>query len=62
MPSSGSDRRADEVGAANVIRRLLAAVEEGEIEADTPQARRLLRRLEGAVGAWESEGPKGTPV
>lgn len=49
---------ADLVEAGAVLRRLLAVVEAGELDADTPQARRLLRRLEGAVAAWEvSRGP-----
>lgn len=38
---------------APLIRRLLQAIEEGEIEALTPQAQRLLRRLEGALAATE---------
>ena len=41
----------DEVEAAEILSGLLAAAEEGEIEADTPHARRLLRRLEGALAA-----------
>ena len=45
----------DRQEAAALVRRLLAAVEQGEIEADSPTARRLLRRLEGAVAAWEAE-------
>jgi hypothetical protein len=48
--------RADQAEAAEALKRLLEAVEGGEIDADTPQARRLLRRLEGAVAAWET-GP-----
>ena len=43
----------DAVEAGEVLSRLLAAVEAGELDADTPQARRLLRRLEGAVAAWK---------
>jgi len=39
--------------AAQAVEALLGAVERGEIEADTPQARRLARRLEGAVAAWK---------
>jgi hypothetical protein len=38
---------------ARLIRALLEAVEEGEIEALTPQAQRLLRRLEGALATTE---------
>jgi hypothetical protein len=43
------------IEAAAAIKRLLDAVDRGEIEADTPQARRLVRRLEGAFAAWKSE-------
>jgi hypothetical protein len=52
--SPRSDGPKDASEAAEALRRLLAAVEAGEIDADTPQARRLLRRLEGAIGAIES--------
>lgn len=45
----------DRQDAAVLGRRVLAAIEAGEFEADTPSARRLLRRLEGAVAAWEAE-------
>ena len=56
----------DRQEATAVVRRLLATVERGEIEADTPAARRLLRRLEGAAAAWEVEikrdpGPGSRP-
>jgi len=51
----------DRQHAAQLVRRLLLAVERGEIESDTPTARRLLRRLEGAVAAWESETPETGP-
>ena len=39
----------------------LDAVESGEIDADNPRARRLLRRLEGAVGEcdWGAEKAQG---
>ncbi|GAC1603381.1 MAG: hypothetical protein NVS3B21_31930 [Acidimicrobiales bacterium] len=46
---------ADLAEAAAVLRRLLEAVEVGEIDADASHALRLLRRLEGAVAAWEVE-------
>jgi hypothetical protein len=39
--------------AAVMLRRLLALVETGELEATTPSARALLRRLEGAAIAVE---------
>lgn len=38
--------------AAAVIERLLDAARAGELEADTPQGRRLLRRMEGSAAAW----------
>lgn len=41
----------DALRAADALQRLLIVVERGEIEADAPQARRLLRRLEGATSA-----------
>ena len=42
-------RQSDRLEASAVLRRLISTVEKGEIEADTPIARRLLRRLEGAA-------------
>jgi hypothetical protein len=42
--------------AARALRRLLAAIDEGEIDASDPKARALQRRLEGAVAAWEEAG------
>ena len=39
--------------AAATLRRLLDAIEEGEIDADGPNGRALHRRLEGVVAAWE---------
>jgi len=41
--------RHDRQEAAEAMTALLRAVDEGEITADTPQERRLLRRIEGAV-------------
>jgi hypothetical protein len=38
--------------AAEITRRLLQMIDDGEIDADTPQARRMVRRMEGAVAAW----------
>jgi hypothetical protein len=37
--------------AAALMRRLLAEVEAGNLEANEPQAKRLLRRIEGAIAA-----------
>jgi transcription elongation GreA/GreB family factor len=59
-PSRRPPSREDAAEAASALRRLLAAVESGEIDADTPRARVLLRRLEGVLAAWEVEGGKGT--
>jgi hypothetical protein len=39
--------------AAKALRRLLAAIEEREINADGPLARALQRRLDEAATAWE---------
>ena len=41
--------------AAQALRRILDAVEAGELEADSPQAKALLRRLQGAVVGLEAE-------
>lgn len=40
--------------AARLLRGVLAAVEAGEIEAKTGQAKAMLRRIEGATAALES--------
>jgi hypothetical protein len=47
--------------AAAVLRRLLEAVEAGEVEADTPRARVLLRRLEGVLAGWALLGAHDSP-
>ena len=39
--------------AAEALRRLLAAIDAGEIDADDSHARALRRQLEGAAAAWE---------
>jgi hypothetical protein len=51
--------------AATMLRRLLTLVEDGELEATTPNARAVLRRLEGATvavelatGLWPAERSK----
>jgi hypothetical protein len=36
------------------LRRLMAPIDVGEVDADTPRARVLVRRLEGALAAWQS--------
>lgn len=56
MPmATARDRRA----AARVLRRLVEAVDRGEVTADTPQDRRYLRRIEGAIAALEAD--RATP-
>jgi len=47
--------RKDRVEAAEALAALLRAVEAGELSADTPQARRLLRRIEGAAAVLAAE-------
>ncbi len=39
--------------AAGLVRRLIQAVNDGELDASSSQGRRLLRRLEGAAAAFE---------
>lgn len=41
--------------AAALLRRLLAAVGDGTLTADTPEDRRALRRIEGAVAALDAD-------
>lgn len=43
--------KAELAEAAAMLRAVLAAIEAGEIEANTPKARALVRRMEGAVAA-----------
>jgi len=43
----------DLADAASLLRRVLTLVEAGELEAKTPEARALMRRLEGAALAAE---------
>lgn len=40
--------------AAEMLRRLLDAVESGELDADSAHARALMRRIEGAVTALDA--------
>jgi len=44
---------------AALLRRLFDAVERGELDADTPQGRRLLTYLEGAAAALETTAGRG---
>lgn len=46
--------RAAVAEAAVALRRLLAAVEEGQLELSTPKDVALLRRLEGVLAGWET--------
>lgn len=43
--------------AAQILRRFVAAVESGELEANSTRAKALLRRIEGAVVGLEAEEP-----
>ena len=40
-----------------MLRDILEAVERGELEANGPRAKALVRRLEGAVAAFEADAP-----
>jgi hypothetical protein len=44
---------------ADLLRALLKAVEDGELEANTPQARRLVVGIEGAISALDPTPPEG---
>jgi hypothetical protein len=46
--------QADYRDAAETLRKLLNAVERGEIDSDTPAERRTVRRIEGLVASFES--------
>jgi len=48
-------------GVAALLRRLLDAVETGGLAADTPTARALLQRLEGAAFALEQAASEAPP-
>ena len=64
-PVPGADESLKAVGtpgeprpnAAQVLRRFLAAVEAGELEADSAHAKALIRRIEGAVIGLEADEP-----
>ncbi|HSH58252.1 MAG TPA: hypothetical protein VK988_01170 [Acidimicrobiales bacterium] len=54
-------RKAELVEAAAMLRSVLAAIEAGEIQADSPNASALVRRMEGAAIAAldEAARPRG---
>jgi hypothetical protein len=62
-----SDARSDAEEAAAVLRRLLAATESGELQADGPLGAGLVRQMRGAAAALEAvaesadELPPGRP-
>ncbi len=63
QPSSSGVDDADALAeAAATVRRLLAFVTAGELEAVTPPARALVRRLEGTVVALETPRNATRPV
>ena len=45
----------DRAEAAEALAALLRAVDAGELSADTPQEKRMLRRIEGAASALGTE-------
>ena len=57
MPS-----RAVTAEAAEMLRRLLGAVESGDLDAGSAQARALVRHLEGAAVAFEVAAQTRLPV
>ena len=56
MPSVKSDDLAE---AARLLRSIIRAVEAGELEAATPRAVAMVRRIEGAAIAWEAASGTG---
>jgi hypothetical protein len=50
---SGAVKRSDCSEAADMIRRVLAAVDSGDLTLDGPQAFWLVRHMEGAVAAFD---------
>lgn len=49
------DRRSARERAAAMLREVIEAVDAGDLDAPGPQGARLLRRMEGAVVAWDAE-------
>lgn len=60
QPSNPPSNPPGPLGAAAMLRRLLDAVEEGDLDAPGSHGARLLRRMEGAAAALELKpsGPK----
>jgi hypothetical protein len=42
-------------GTAELLRQVLELVDDGALDASSPQARRMVRRIEGAVAALDPE-------
>ena len=57
-PPASSDTTA---GASEIVRRLLRMIDDGEIDAGSPKAKALQRRLEGALAAWEASRLASAP-
>ena len=55
-------KRQDYAETAALLRRLLAAVDAGELTAGTPKALALLRRTEGAAAAFEQAAGQSLPI
>ena len=58
----GVSVRAVAAEAAEVLRRLLAAVEAGELDADGPLGAAIVRQLQGAVAALEAVAQLGRRI
>lgn len=52
-PIAESSRQEARHDAAEMLRRFLAAVESGELDANSAQAKAVIRRIEGAVVGLE---------
>jgi len=48
--------------AAEILRRVLEAVDRGELDADDPISRGMVRRMEGALAAWDKGDPLQSQV
>jgi len=53
MSATENVKRADAADAAAMLRRLLAAVDAGELTVGTPRGVALVRHMEGAAAAFE---------
>ena len=54
VDTEGMTTRKERAEAAATLRRVLAAVERGELDVNSAHAKRLLRQIEGATAALEA--------